>query len=299
MFEINKTDLSRAFYRRAVTAVPERAAGGEKIAVVGFFRWGGMALSSLALSACISVDVVKKEEPVEHSPVEDIKDSGPSQPVDVSHVPDAVPKAELRTEAGNTTPYKVLGKTYKVLGDSQGYRQRGIASWYGRKFHGHLTANGERYDMYAMTAAHKSLPIPSYVQVTNLENAISVVVRVNDRGPFHGDRLIDLSYTAASKLGFVDKGTAQVEVVAIEPPKQALTGLFLQAGAFGSETSAQALRNQIAAWTRYPVTIKRSAADVDNLYRVRIGPIADNSDLVKLRTLLQERRLGKAYIVRD
>ncbi len=144
-------------------------------------------------------------------------DGPPPRDIDVSNLPDAVPKVEPIRKAGNKSPYTVLGKTYQVLPSSLGYRERGIASWYGNKFHGRKTSNGEIYSMYEMTAAHKSLPIPSYVKVTNLDNGRTVVVRVNDRGPFHGSRIIDLSYAAAKKLDYSNKGTANVEVVAIDP----------------------------------------------------------------------------------
>lgn len=144
-------------------------------------------------------------------------DGPPPRDIDVSNLPDAVPKVEPIRKAGNKSPYTVLGKTYLVLPSSLGYRERGIASWYGNKFHGRKTSNGEIYSMYEMTAAHKSLPIPSYVKVTNLDNGRTVVVRVNDRGPFHGSRIIDLSYAAAKKLDYSNKGTANVEVVAIDP----------------------------------------------------------------------------------
>ena len=144
-------------------------------------------------------------------------DGPPPRDIDVSNLPNAVPKVEPIRKAGNKSPYTVFGKTYRVLPSSLGYRERGIASWYGNKFHGRKTSNGEIYSMYEMTAAHKSLPIPSYVKVTNLDNGRTVIVRVNDRGPFHGDRIIDLSYAAAKKLDYSNKGTANVEVVAIDP----------------------------------------------------------------------------------
>ena len=149
-----------------------------------------------------------------------VKDSGPKQAVDVAHIPDAVPRHEVRTKAGNKSPYTVLGKTYSVLPDSKGFVEEGIASWYGNKFHGRKTSNGEIYSMYGMTAAHKNLPIPSYVRVTNLDNGRQVVVRVNDPGPFHEGRVIDLTYAAASKLGFVKLGTAPVRVEAVGPGDQ-------------------------------------------------------------------------------
>jgi rare lipoprotein A len=131
--------------------------------------------------------------------------------------PDAVPSHEPLAGAGNKSPYTVLGKTYYLLPTADGYHEVGVASWYGTKFHGRATSNGEAYDMFAMTAAHKTLPIPSYVRVTNLDNGRSAIVRVNDRGPFHDDRLIDLSYAAARKLDVCGRGTARVEVVAIDP----------------------------------------------------------------------------------
>src|SRR6056297_3263565 len=142
-------------------------------------------------------------------------DRAPAGNFDVSGLDDAVPVYEAPRRAGNKSPYKVWGKQYHVLDSNDGYVVRGTASWYGEKFHGHKTSNGEVFDMYAMSAAHKSLRIPGYARVTNLDNGRSVIVRVNDRGPFHGDRLIDLSYAAAKKLGYQGRGTARVEVAAI------------------------------------------------------------------------------------
>lgn len=144
-------------------------------------------------------------------------DGPPLHDVDVSGVADAVPRVEAIRRAGNKNPYTVLGQTYHLLETSRGYQEEGVASWYGSKFHGNKTANGETYSMYGMTAAHKTLPIPSYVRVTNLDNKRSVIVRVNDRGPFHDNRIIDLSYVAAKKLGYEKHGTARVEVTAIDP----------------------------------------------------------------------------------
>ncbi len=154
---------------------------------------------------------------------QEVKDSGPARPLDFSTLEDAVPKKDRRSRAGNKSPYEIFGKRYVVLSDTKGFRQQGDASWYGKKFHGRNTANGEVYDMYAMTAAHKTLPIPSYVRVTNHINGRSIVVRVNDRGPFHGGRIIDLSYAAASKLGFAEQGTAPVSVEAIDTGNAPLT----------------------------------------------------------------------------
>lgn len=148
------------------------------------------------------------------------KDSGPAQSKDMSHVVDAVPRYEKRTIAGNKSPYKVKGIVYHVMDEPKGFKEVGMASWYGNKFHGRNTSNGEVYDMYGMTGAHKSLPIPSYVRVTNLKNNKTIVVRINDRGPFAHGRVIDLSYAGAQKLGYVHAGTAKVVVEYIDFPNQ-------------------------------------------------------------------------------
>lgn len=142
-------------------------------------------------------------------------DAAPDTEIDVSELPDPVPVYEPKSRGGNKPSYEVWGKTYHVLPTAEGYKERGGASWYGAKFHGHKTSNGETYNMYQMSAAHKSLPLPTYAKVTNLDNGRSVIVRINDRGPFHEGRIIDLSYAAAKKLGYYSSGIAQVEVEAI------------------------------------------------------------------------------------
>lgn len=144
-------------------------------------------------------------------------DAYPDKPVDVSSVPDAIPRVEPRSRGGNQSTYQVRGKRYHVLDSSKGYSQTGLASFYGQKFQGYDTANGETYDMYTMSAAHRTLPLPTYARVTNLDNDRSVIVRINDRGPFHSERLIDLSYAAASRLDMLADGTARVRVSAIDP----------------------------------------------------------------------------------
>lgn len=145
------------------------------------------------------------------------KDGPPSYNVDESKIPDAIPKSERLSKYGNQASYRVFGRTYHVMASSKNYEEQGIASWYGTKFHAQRTSSGERYNMLAMTAAHKSLPLPTYVQVTNLRNGKKVIVKVNDRGPFESNRLIDLSYVAAKKLGMLGHGTAYVDVKAIDP----------------------------------------------------------------------------------
>jgi len=153
------------------------------------------------------------------------KDDGPGgrPPVDLDRVADAKPKAEPLHRSANN-PYSALGKKYTPYRSLKPHRERGLASWYGRRFHGKPTASGERYDMYAMTAAHTLLPIPSYARVTHLGNGRSVIVRINDRGPFRNDRIIDLSYAAAHRLGYVQAGSARVEVEAILPGKTSAVG---------------------------------------------------------------------------
>lgn len=145
------------------------------------------------------------------------RDGAPWWDIDVSRIPDAVPMPH--TGNYKASPYTVLGKTYYPIQDSRNYQAVGTASWYGTKFHGQATANGEAYDLYGMTAAHKTLPLPSYVRVTNLDNGLSVILRVNDRGPFYSDRIIDLSFAAAKKLDFAEKGTARVKVEGIDPQR--------------------------------------------------------------------------------
>ena len=143
-------------------------------------------------------------------------DAYPEEPPDVSRVPDAQPRHEPHSRGGNRPTYEVWGKTYHVLPDASGYVKQGTASWYGKKFHGYATSNGEIYDMYKMSAAHRSLPLPTYARVTSLDNGRSVIVRVNDRGPFHSEREIDLSYAAAARLDILDNGTGRVRVEAID-----------------------------------------------------------------------------------
>src|SRR5579859_7073484 len=187
-----------------------------------------IVLTALALSACASLPPVEEapsSEPRAEAPRQPpargggyYKDDGPGDkpPGNLAEIPDAQPKRESLIAAANR-PYAVFGRSYEPLAKVQPFQQTGLASWYGRRFHGQKTSSGEIYDMYGMTAAHPTLPIPSYARVTNLANGRSVVVRINDRGPFHSDRIIDLSYTAAYKLGYAAAGSARVEVQSIIP----------------------------------------------------------------------------------
>ena len=251
-------------------------------------RYGLCSLVALALlvAACSS--------PTPPSRYPDAHDGAPVKTIGPDDVADAVPRADPILRAGNKSPYTVNGETYEILEDYRNYREQGVASWYGTKFHGHETSNGEIFDLYAATAAHKTLPIPTYAMVTNLDNGRQVVVRVNDRGPFHSDRLIDLSYDAAVKLGYMEKGTAPVEVevlniAGVDDRRNTTSGdyRFLQLGAFGSEVSAQRLQAELQALVSAPVFISPVQSGEIMLYRVRVGPVADNDELVAVQQILE------------
>lgn len=172
----------------------------------------------LLLSACSSTPPPRETAPAQpQGRYQMDQDSGALEPIDLSQIKPVIPRVEERTRAGNKSPYTINGVTYRVLESEEGYSEVGMASWYGRKFHGHLTSNGERYDMFQLTAAHTRLPIPSYIRVTNLDNGKSIIARVNDRGPFHPGRVVDLSYAGATMLGYAGNGTARVRVEAIVP----------------------------------------------------------------------------------
>jgi len=195
------------------------------------------------------------------------------------------PKFEMPSTTGNPPYYDVLGQRYYVKNTSQGYIEEGIASWYGTDFHGKTTSSGEIYNMYAMTAAHKELPIPCYARVTNLENGQNIIVKINDRGPFHSNRIIDLSYSAAVKLGMITKGTTKVSVTAL-PPFQTLTGLkqfdtppmkhlYMQLGAFSQQSNAQSYAQRLEKVLNKPVSIFKTIKEFTTFYHVKIGPFAN------------------------
>ena len=258
-----------------------------------------------------------------------LKDHAPDHDVKVDHLPDLVPKWEPKSRGGNKSPYEVWGKKYWVMKSASGYVAEGTASWYGMKFHGHTTSNGETYDMYAFSAAHKSLPLPTYLKVTNLDNQRSVIVRVNDRGPFHGDRLIDLSYAAAVRLDYQKKGLAHVRIEAITPPKggvyqptsnvsssakkevnppvvlasplpsspqkqAAPTSVFthLQLGAFSTSEAAMRLKNQLFSVfdTQINVEIVQQS---DALYKVLVGPYGSDTELSNWQKRLYDAGFAK------
>jgi rare lipoprotein A len=233
------------------------------------------------------------------------KDGPPNYYVDETKIPNAVPKVERLSRIGNKPYYTVFGQRYYVMTTSKDYEEQGIASWYGTKFHSHHTSNGERYNMLSMTAAHKTLPLPTYVLVTNLKNHKQVIVKVNDRGPFESNRLIDLSYVAAKKLGMLGHGTAYVDVKAIDPytwnnppqpqsnhrhvvvvtrtvtrtkshyytavPTTPPQSLYLQVGLFHHRDLADKMRRHLQAMTSTPVNI----VIYRDIYRVQVGPFRD------------------------
>ncbi|MCP1672969.1 rare lipoprotein A [Natronocella acetinitrilica] len=295
------------------------------------------AIAALALAACASAPTpgpTPEPEPApERAPWDDgDPDYGPDYTPDLSGVTEPEPRDEPRSRWGNPETYEVFGVTYRLMEQGEGHVEEGIASWYGKKFHGRRTSSGEPYDMYAMTAAHKKLPIPIYARVTNLENGRSVVVRINDRGPFAHDRIIDMSYAAAYRLDMVDSGTARVRVetltrnldaedttagtgngamrvadsgertaapdVRAAPRVQSSVNRedwFLQAGAFGDRTNAERMRARLEAEDLASVVI-RSSGD-EGPHRVWIGPVDSREAAEALRDRLASRGLGPANIV--
>jgi len=239
--------------------------------------------------------------------------------------PDAVPRQEPRSRYGNGPFYEVNGRRYQVMASSHGYRERGVASWYGEKFHGRPTSSQEPYDMHQMTAAHKTLPLPTYVRVRNLANGQSVIVRVNDRGPFVDNRIIDLSYAAARKLDMIRDGTSLVEVTAIgfeeagpvttfngneagvevvaaagsNPEAAGQSRIFVQVGAFGDPVNARRRHNQLQDGGIAGAFVHEDAAEKPVLYRVRIGPIADATEYDSIVARLSRLGIDETHLVTE
>lgn len=238
-------------------------------------------------------------------------DGPPDKKVDLSGIPDAVPRAEPLSKTGNK-PYDVFGKHYVPISSAEGFHQKGVASWYGKQFHGRRTSSGEPYDMYAMTAAHTVLPLPSYVRVTNVANGRSVVVKVNDRGPFKSSRIMDLSYAAAWRLDMINNGTALVEIVAIgenaprkqvavEPSLPQTPGLLLyvQIGAFSNPGSARQLRQQLLDDGYRDVGVTEINRGSLRLHRVRLGPLESSQQGEILLDMLRDAGHKEAKMVTD
>jgi rare lipoprotein A len=236
-------------------------------------------------------------------------DGPPPTGLKASDVADAVPVAEPLARYGNHSPYEVFGKKYHVLSSSEGYHKRGTASWYGTKFHGRRTSSGEPYDMHLATAAHKTLPLPTYAEVTNLDNGKKVIVKINDRGPFKDDRLIDLSYGAALRLGMTQTGTARVDLRVIDvsgkapvvaynaensPSSDDAAGTWLQAGAYGQREGAEQLAGRLERASLSPVSIH----DVGDLFRVWLGPYSNAAEVESIISRAIELGFERPHRVR-
>ena len=248
-------------------------------------KYLALTLTALLLTACSS----------QPSRYQHAQDFTPKPVTNVHELVEPTPRVEPLSVMGNPASYKVLGKRYQVMSSAKGYKERGEASWYGMKFHGHQTSNGETYDVYQFTAAHKTLPLPSYVKVTRLDTGKSVVVRVNDRGPFHAGRIIDLSYAAASKLGIDKLGVAKVEVEALSPEHSAPVR-WVQVGAFGDANSALRLQNRLEqhlSGKGWPIVITRH----NQLSKVRIGPVPEGTELNQLLEQLKPLNLDKPALL--
>jgi len=232
--------------------------------------------------------------------------------------PDAIPANEPLSRYGNSPTYTVRGKTYRVLENASGFTQSGIASWYGTKFHGKKTSSGEPYNMYAMTAAHKTLPLPTYVEVTHKGNGRKIILKVNDRGPFHDDRILDLSYAAARKLGISDTGTGEISLRTIDTSALDLTTrkvvlpvpitsegkvtrgkILVQVAAMSSEAAAEKMARRLRANNIPSVRIHMIENDDGKLYRVRIGPIPDVDLAYQIKSELNKLGLKLARIIID
>lgn len=303
-------------------------------------KWLGL-ISVVSLAGCTSTDHINGSgSSIDYEKASGggrysiLQDHAPTGDIKVDHLPDLVPKYEPKSRGGNKSPYEVWGKKYYVMDSASGYVAEGTASWYGQKFHGHRTSNGETYDMYSFSAAHKSLPLPTYLKVTNIDNQRSVIVRVNDRGPFHGDRLIDLSYAAAARLGYHKKGLARVRVEAITPkpgeryqasasnkasvqapvaaaatpvsdkpatpvataPANDLLFSHLQLGAFSKQESARYLKQRLFENFDTAINIEVVHAQ-DGLYKVMVGPYDNDKMLQTWQQKLEQAGFGKSVKV--
>ncbi|MHB8678918.1 MAG: septal ring lytic transglycosylase RlpA family protein [Rudaea sp.] len=285
-----------------------------------------VAVAALALGGCLHRHATRPSPPSARTsaPRESgdryaqANDSTPARIPDISRIPEPVPRDEPRSVYGNKSPYSVLGETYRVLRSCKGYDERGLASWYGNKFHGYTTSDFEKYDMYAYSAASKVLPIPCYVRVTNLENGRSAIVRVNDRGPFVANRIIDLSFVAAIKLGVYPKGTAMVEVRGIDPDhpqrsaEPARAGavpvaprktpkplLYLQVGAFADPVNAERAAAKVRRARLGNVQVVDAPSGNRILHRVRLGPLRDAAEADALTPKLRALGLGEVRVSID
>lgn len=293
-----------------------------------------LAAVAVLLSACGTAP----PKPPETPPVDSVPLTPAPTGSNTKEVPDAVPRVEPRSRYGNPPFYEVMGKRYYVLSSSSDYVERGVASWYGPGFHQVRTSAGDIYDMYGMSAAHKTLPLPAYVQVTNLQNGRTCVVRVNDRGPFVGNRIIDLSYSAAAKLDMLRNGTAMVEVRTLDPRASAAapsvdvpqttvaTGpattatppvpgaaavaptaahvavpaaLYIQAGAFADPVNAERLAIKLREGQYGKVFTRDDKIAGRSLYRVRIGPVPNVAEFDRIVAALERAGVHDAHLAMD
>lgn len=253
----------------------------------------------MKLRLCIVLAAILSLAACTTSRYQHARDFTPAPITDIEALSEPQPKAEARSVMGNPARYTVFGKEYQVMASADDYQEEGIASWYGMKFHGHRTSNGEIYDVYKFTAAHKTLPLPSYVKVTHLGSNKSVVVRVNDRGPFHEGRIIDLSYAAAVKLGIHKQGTGQVRVEVIHPPK-AETERWVQISALSNGNAARQLQQQLQQQlgAQWQVSVKAPDSNAATpLHRVRVGPVNEGEPLQRLLTQLQQLNISQPLLL--
>ncbi len=268
------------------------------------------AALGLALAGCGSSPTVPTKTPPPTTTTTTAKgggyylDDGPeaNPPPNLDAIPDAVPREEPLHRFANRS-YVALGNTYTPQTERRAHSEEGLASWYGRRFHGKKTASGELYDMYAMTAAHPTLPIPSYARITALDTGKSVVVRINDRGPFHSSRVIDLSYTAAHKLGYLGRGSTRVRVESLDPAAydakgEAIgEGIYFQLGAFSSADNAQKLLDRLTRELQFDPARTRLVLN-DALHRVQIGPYPSDDAAQADRERVRERLDLNSVLVR-
>ena len=272
-----------------------------------------LLIASVGISACQTAPRTQPStKPTAAIPSTSSAPTTPSSPTkstvrtDISTVPEVVPRNEPLSKLGNPAFYDVLGERYFVRSSAAGYVEKGIASWYGPGFHQEFTSNGEPYDMYGLTAAHKTLPLPCYVQVTNLSNGKQVILRVNDRGPFKAGRIIDLSYTAAAKLDMLREGTAMVEVRTITPGDSTVTAttneirpIYVQAGAFNNSSNANRLVAQLHNKGYSQAAVHSEMINGQSLYRVRIGPVASVSRFDQIIDELKAIGISDAHLSSD
>lgn len=285
-----------------------------------------VSLGLLLVASCTTTPPAEEYEYEYGSPADrlrpDYAPDGSQGPFTDGPIAEPTPKVETKSGLGNPPYYEVDGVVYHVMDSGDGYKDAGVASWYGQKFHGRRTSSGEVYDMYQFTAAHKTLPLPSYARVTNLDNGQSVVVKINDRGPFKKNRIIDLSYAAAKKLGYMDQGTARVEVEVLASPRSGRVNtaqvaqagelelppmeeqkdnaqLFVQVGAFADPLRADTLAARLRDHFGQPITISAVESNGQKLQRVRIGPLRDARTAENILRQLNQYNFGTPKVVTE